>query len=119
MLSKNVFKNIMHLLLYVLIIGLIILICFCFGQSFNGYRINKLDGSYVHLKTNIIYTFHDLKVEIIEEDGSILKDYKLMNGIIYVENKEFILYEDGILDISKNDYYQKAPFKFSLKYEIN
>jgi len=115
MLAKNKLINVLHFLLYVVVISLIFFICFCFSQSFDGYRTRTLSGSYVHLEEKKILTFFPEHVEIITYNYSIKYNYEIERGKVTVGTTEYVIFKDGILDEENNLYYVKVPGFYSLE----
>lgn len=114
MLAKNKFLNILHFLLYIVVILLILFICFNLNQSFDGYRTRTINGSYVHLKEKVILTFFDDHVEVIDYNKSINYNYTLDKGKVMIGNNEYVVFKNGILDEENNLYYIKVPGVYSL-----
>lgn len=115
MLAKNQILNILHLMLYIVVILLILFICFSINQSYDGYRLKQLSGSYVHLKEQMILTFFDDHVEVIDYNKSYKFNYSVSNGKVTVGTDEYVIYKDGLLDEEKNLYFIKVPGVYSLE----
>lgn len=115
--TKNAFINLLHFLLYIIVILIIVITCFIINDSFSGYRTKELSGSYVCFDSQEIYTFHDEYCEYINPRETYDFNYSISEGKVIIGSQEFIIYKSGILDSESNVFYEKVDLIYSLKNE--
>lgn len=116
--TKKAFINLLHFLLYIIVILIIVITCFIINDSFSGYLTKELNGSYVCFDQQEIYTFHDDYCEYINPSETYDFNYSITEGKVVIGSQEFIIYKSGILDIESNVFYEKVDLIYSLKNEI-
>lgn len=114
---KNVIKKTLHFFIYILAVFIVVLTCALINDSFNGYNVKTLYGSYVNFSKKQIYTFHDDYVEFITPLESYDYSFEINPGKVTIDNQDFIVYKTGILDKSTNIFYEKVKGYYSLKNE--
>lgn len=114
---KNVIKKTLHFFVYILAVFIVVLTCALINDSFSGYNIKTLSGSYVCFSKKQIYTFHEDYVEFITPLESYDYSFEINPGKVTIDNQDFIIYKTGILDQSTNIFYEKVKGFYSLKNE--
>ena len=119
MLVKNSLKNILHLLLYLIVIFVTILTIHIFHNSYIGFRKKDISNtSYIYYSGKEIITFFDEHVEVIKDYESSFYSYTINNGRVNFDDKEFIIFGNGLLNDERNTFYQKANKIYSLSEDM-
>lgn len=105
--KKNVLKDILHFLLYLLIISIIVFICLCIYHSFNGYQITSIVNNDYYNNEVIISILNDVEVEFYFDNNSTIHYYYIDHGILKFDEKEFVILDNGLFDEENNIFYFK------------
>jgi hypothetical protein len=105
--NKNLFKDILHLFVYILVISLIVFTCLCLSHSYDGYRINSILDNYYYYDNSFIIVNNDVELEVIKDNKSETYYYFINKGILTFNSQEFVIFDNGIFDEENNIFYFK------------
>lgn len=103
---KSALKTLLHVLLYFVVLILLFILITGIGDSFRGYRLQKISGSYINGER--ILTF-SVEGRVSVETGSTFREYSyfISEGTVYFSDEAYWIYANGLLDREENRYYVK------------
>ena len=104
---RSIFKTLMHVLVYALVILLLTIVCTGLSDSIRGYSLIQLSGSYYNVTLDRRLTFSEGKVSV--QTANIYREFSFVveEGTLTFSDEAYWVYANGLLAKEGNHYYVK------------
>lgn len=105
---RSIFKTLMHVLLYALVILLLTIVGTGLSDSFRGYSLGELSGTYYNVTLDRRLTFSEGKVSVQTANAYREFTYFIEEGTLTFSDEAYWVYANGLLAKEGNHYYVKV-----------
>lgn len=105
---RLIFKTLMHVLVYVLVILLLTIVGTGLSDSFRGYSLAELSGTYYNVTLDRRLTLSEGRVSVQTENTYREFSFVVEEGTLTFSDEAYWVYANGLLAKEGNHYYVKV-----------
>lgn len=106
--KKDLFKDILHFLSYIIVIGIILIICLSIYNSYSGYQLKTIVDNCYYNNNSFINVVNNSQIQFITEEEKKNYFYYIVDGILTFNDEDYVIFKNGLLNLSNNVFYFKV-----------